>query len=305
MNSSPVAEVPAFHTLWTAPSRARGVAYEFTPWEVVTAVLSVRSWQRFHGPVRLYTDDAGAHQLDRLGLLDLYADVSTDLDDVTPYDVDPVVYYTGGKLVALAAERAPVAMLDLDLFLLSSVDTTCADFVFAHVERATGDIYPPLERLPGTDRVAGTPPDLAANTALAVFNNERHRAAFTTAARTFMRGNADPAGCAPVALPAFCEQRLVLCEAERLGLSYAPVTPAVWDPRERAWSGDTRRAPFHHTWIRKRLLARDPLRQARYVRRLVTEVARNWPADLDRLTALASLAPAVAEVRSRGPVSGP
>ncbi|MEU9510045.1 hypothetical protein AB0D32_27620 [Micromonospora sp. NPDC048170] len=307
MSDVPTARVPAFHTLWTAPSRAQGATHEFAPWEIVTTVLSVRSWQRFHGPVGLHTDHDGARLLDRLGLLDLYADVAEDLSGIAADDIDPVVYYTGGKLVALAAERAPVAMLDLDLFLLRAVDTTRADFVFAHRERANGDIYPPLDRLPGAGRVTGTPPDWAANTSLAVFNDDRHRAAFTATAARFMRGNADPAGCDPVALPAFCEQRLVLLEADRLGLTCAPVIPAVWDPQRRDWSGDTTGVPFRHTWFRKSMLAIDPVWQARYVRQLVTEVSRHWPADLDRLAAIAPLAPAVAAVRDRAPdpVPGP
>ncbi|MEU6077260.1 hypothetical protein [Micromonospora sp. NPDC047074] len=305
MSDVPAAGVPAFHTLWTAPSRARGARHEFAPWEIVTTVLSVRSWQRFHGPVRLHTDHDGARLLDGLGLLDIYADVTEDLSGIDPGDIDPVVYYTGGKLVALAAERAPVAMLDLDLFLVRPVDTARADFVFAHRERANGDIYPPLDRLPGADRIAGTPPDWAANTALAVFNDDRHRAAFTATAARFMRGNADPAGCAPVALPAFCEQRLVLVEADRLGLTCAPVIPAVWDPLLRDWSGDTSGVPFRHTWFRKRVLAGDPAWQDRYVRQLVTVLGRHWPADLDRLAAIAPLARAVARVRDRDPVPGP
>ncbi|WP_439427671.1 hypothetical protein [Micromonospora sp. LA-10] len=288
--------MPAFHTLWTAPGRARSDHHTIPPWEVVTILLSVRSWQRFHGPVRLHTDAHGAHVLDRLGLLDLYADVDTALDGIDPGEIDPVVYFTGGKLVALSAERAPVAMLDLDLFLLAPLALGGADFVFAHKEFARGDVYPPVERLPGADRVvAGVPVrDWAANTAVAVFHDDAHRAAFTDAAMRFMRGNAAPAGLNPVALPAFCEQRLVLVEADRLGLSHAAVVPAVWDPPRRGWSGDTAGGPFHHTWIRKRMLAHDRTYRARYLLRLVTEVARHYPADLDRLAPIDELTPIVA-----------
>ncbi len=293
--------VPAFHTLWTAPSRARSLDHTVPSWEVVTILLSARSWQRFHGPVRLHTDEHGAEVLDRLGLLDLYDGVDTSLEAVDPGEIDPVVYFTGGKLVALAAERAPVAMLDLDLFLLSPLELTGADFVYAHREFARGDVYPPLTRLPGAQRAAAGVParDWAANTAVAVFHDEAHRAAFTAAAMRFMRGNADPLDLDPVALPAFCEQRLVLVEADRLGRSTAAVVPAVWDPPRRGWSGSTAGAPFHHTWVRKRLLPYDAPQRERYLLRLVREVAQHHPEDLHRLTRTAELAPIVTEVAAQ------
>lgn len=238
--------------------------------------------------------------LDALGLLDLYDEVRPSLQAVDPVAVDPVIYYTGGKIVALAAEDAPVAMVDLDLFLREPLPLGTADFLFAHWETTDSDTYPAADRLPGAQRfIDGAPPlpERACNTAVAVFGDERHLRAFTDAALSFMDGNADPGDLPPVALPAFCEQRLVLREAARLGIRVAPVMPGMWNSRDSVWIGPSPEKYFHHTWHHKRSLANYHRHRDAYCLRLLVELALRYPGEIPRLRRIPSLAPYFAAAR--------
>jgi len=280
---------PAIHTLWTAPHAARDPGrdgYRMPLAELLTLVLSVRSWQEFHGPVHLYTDERGLAAVASAGLDGIYDRLCVSLDGIDTKAIDPIVYYTGAKLVALAAETAPVAMLDLDLYLRRPVPIG-AGFTFAHWELANSAIYPPPELVPGALPFLDVPvPPRACNTAVAVFVDEAHRAAFVRAALSFMEHNASPADLHPTSMPAFCEQRLVLIEAIRARTPVAPVVDTMWDSQACAWVGPPPVDAFHHTWFHKRWLASDRKLYASYCRKLLDQLRERYPADCERVQSI-------------------
>ena len=80
----------AIHVNWTKPyfekHRLRGHGFESTKnlksstytqldYQILYTILSIVSWKKHNGPIKLYTDSIGAAFYQRFGLLDLYDEV--------------------------------------------------------------------------------------------------------------------------------------------------------------------------------------------------------------------------------------
>ncbi|MEU8620495.1 hypothetical protein [Streptomyces sp. NPDC048623] len=305
-------ELPAVHVNWTGPFRAglrraragaRPREYGFPAEEILTCVHSALAWRQFHGPVHLTTDALGAAWVREQGLDVLYDTVDTALDTLDDLDLNPVVYFTGGKYPAVRDRTAPFALLDTDLYLrrpLTGLDQ--GGFRFAHWESVDNPVYPEPDTLPnraGADLsrwVFDTP---ATNMAVAVFLDEHHRAAFAEAALEYACGNGGPAPGEPVARPAFAEQRLAPAVARALGVSLRPVASGFWLVEEERWDGTPPTADFHHTWNLKAALRRDPDLRRAYLRLLLEELLSRFPDSAQLLygvPALKPLAPLVVAV---------
>ncbi|WP_174514468.1 hypothetical protein [Streptacidiphilus jiangxiensis] len=261
------------------------------------------AWRRLHGPVELATDSLGAAWFREQGLDVLYDRIDTDLDELDDLALDPVVYFTGGKYLAVRRRTAPFALLDLDLYLrrpLPGLDGK--GFVFAHWESVGNAVYPePAELLGRSGADLGgmrfdTP---ATNMAVAAFLDEEHRAAFAEAALGYALANGGPAPLHPVARAAFAEQRLAPAVARRLGTPLRPAGDGFWLVEEERWDGPAPVELFHHTWNLKAVLRNVPDLRAGYTRQLIEELLWRHPESLDlllRVPALAALAPVVRAV---------
>ncbi len=297
------------HINWTAPyffwRRRRGRRrYELDEVHILTTVLSALSWRRFHGPIWLYTDRAGADCYDRLGLIDLYRHVDDQvLAAIDPRSIDPGVYFAAGKLFVYRAAPLPFVALDTDLVLrrpLPALETT--DVLFAHWEVRSRRVYPGRSSLP-------RPPGFvfprawkwsmhAMNCAILGLADETHRRSYADLAIRYMTANRLPAGVDVVAPMVFAEQRILAMESERLRVRYRPVVSARWVSRDRTWVRGDRtwslRSPivesaFHHTWIMKYQELQDPAIRRRYCLALIAWLAHEYPRELDRLERIPQL----------------
>ncbi|MFE9427307.1 hypothetical protein ACFYNO_30545 [Kitasatospora sp. NPDC006697] len=323
-------DLTALHVNWTGPFRAglrraregggRRV-YGFPPEEVLSCVHSALAWREHHGPIELVTDELGAAWCREQGLAGLYERIDTGLDALDGMDLDPVVWFTGAKYLAVRDRPAPFVLLDTDLYLrrpLAGLDRGGAQrkgFWFAHWESVDNAVYPPPEELPnraGADLSRWLFDTPATNMAIAAFLDEDHRAGFAQAALGFALGNGGPAPGEPVARPAFAEQRLAPAVARTLGVPLHPVAEGFWLVEEERWDGPAPVADFHHIWNLKAALRRHPELHGPYLRQLLAELLWRFPDTaglLARIPALAGLrpllAPTLAALEQHGPLTDP
>lgn len=283
--SAPDQRIPGIHANWTAP---RGSGEVLRTEELITMVLSALTWRRFHGPITLFADSRTVDFLGEREMLDIYHEVRTaEIDAIDPRQFSPELYFNLSKLVALRASTAPVAVIDLDLFLRRPLPRIGPnDFVFAHYELPNSAAYPPLSQLPNPNRVefpGWQDSSLVCNTALAAFGSQRHLDDFLDLAMAYIAGNNQDAPVDHVARLLFAEQRLAPYTAHRNGVELTPLSDSAWDNRQFRWGRGEPGPAFHHTWHRKRLFPSDRTRD-RYCVRLVRELLATFP-EAERLLA--------------------
>ncbi|MGW3369811.1 DUF6734 family protein [Streptosporangium canum] len=295
--------VPALHVNWTGPHRAglrrhRDRVLENGPYgmpveEILTCVHSAHAWRSFHGGVELVTDELGASYAAAQGLDALYDRIDTSLDALDTLDVDPLFYFAAGKSYAARLRAAPFAVVDTDLYLRRPVDgLERGGFVFAHWESVGNAVYPPVPEVPnqaGLDLSRWTFDTPAANMAVSVFLDDRHRAEYAEASMAFMTGNAGPSDTAPIVRQTFAEQRIAPAVARSLGVDLRPVTERFWIVETEEWDGPSYADRFHHTWNQKRLLRQFPELRPAYWRYLLEDLLWRFPGTGDLLLSVPAL----------------
>jgi hypothetical protein len=231
--------VTYFHVLWTQPQLNPSLAPEaqdllLWDFEILTWLLSALEARR-HGLLKLVTDSRGAQAAEKAGLAALYsAGVSTALDEL-PKELDPAIFWAGGKLYAYRAVEAPCVCMDLDAVLWQPVRPV-SPVMGLHSERKDWLWYHNDQELfeglgfagPGWNW------DLDPfNTGAVYLGNAEAARLYTDTAISFMERcsramTADPSLRKPFhAAMLFAEQRLLPMCAHRLGIAVAPLTSVV------------------------------------------------------------------------------
>ncbi len=110
-----------FHSFWMAPQRdgtnpADRIPMRLDDYEALTWLASALAAKQL-GPVRLITDDGGLEFVRRVGLDRVYdGGISTALNAV-PDDIDPLLFWTAGKIFAWTLIDEPAVQLDPDAIL--------------------------------------------------------------------------------------------------------------------------------------------------------------------------------------------
>jgi hypothetical protein len=290
--------IRGLHVNWTLPRKIRrdsdATGYVPGPDEIVTSIHSALSWNKFHGPIDMSTDDDGAAWLEHSGLADLYRTIEVGpLQSIDPGIIDPLVYPTLGKVVALESATSPVAFLDTDFYLMRpAVGLESAGFVFTHFETVDNFVYPPAMLVPDANGAIDAAWDFtlpAANTSFAFFGSNHHRNAFVEKAMSYSRCNNLESDLYPWVRPCFAEQRISVFEASRLGVYYRPLVEAVWSPSQRRWAGRVVRDLYHHTWSDKDRILTDPGFARFFIDLQVAELLRQFPSARSRVLKLKDL----------------
>lgn len=81
------------------------------------AILSAKMYTKF--PIKLITDKIGLEYYSKIGLIDLFDEVDTNLLETINlnYDINPSQFWTSGKIISICNEKPPFLFLDLDLIL--------------------------------------------------------------------------------------------------------------------------------------------------------------------------------------------
>lgn len=136
----------AIHSCWTKPFFVRGgKEFSFEDFEILTMILSALVWRKNGGSISMQTDEVGAEYfVDRK--IDTIWDggIALSLSDIPP-ELDPFLFWAGGKLWALRAMNEPVAMIDTDMIVWKSMDfIKDKEIAVAHRERINPAVYPDI-----------------------------------------------------------------------------------------------------------------------------------------------------------------
>ena len=259
---------------------------------------SALQWRRTNSPVTLYTDLPMKNYLEKLGILNYWDDVDTDVLEtfyIENPDINYTAFWSAPKFACYLANTAPFICLDTDLIVWKYLKfDRNLDFAFAHYETVErGDIsYPPLSKI-------NTPKDFkilkhsnekfrhfALNMSLCYFGNEKFKQEFAEKALEFMRRNnveAKERYAVPELL--YAEQRLPLAILLKRKLKFAPIIDAVWSPKQfrliqsefnHNWffsDLNYGNAPWTHVWFHKKYLAQNIEANTEYCEKLREKIA--------------------------------
>ena len=261
-----------FYSLWTRPSgEGEDKDFAMQDYELACLLLSVASYERYNGRTRLYADKrAGAFFMER-GLEEVF---SRGICEFTvPDDIDPKVFWAGGKLYALRLEEMPSVMVDTDLIIWKSLGRQLKDKSVAviHREELNPAIYPD----PGSFRMKqgyAFPGSWdfnirPANTAMLYIKDNDFRDCYVEEAVRFMRSieHTEDNLCPMV----FAEQRILpMCAAQR-GLSIYSFCDRLEGLREQDM--------FTHLWGHKNVFKFNMDERRSFIRRCLLRLERDFP----------------------------
>ena len=263
----------AFHVFWTKPSLQRNFGkIEVPVYERLVWILSALNWKKANGSMGIVTDSVGIEWLSRNGMLNLYDDIRSDLDDMPP--VDPELFWAAGKLRALKERRLPCVILDTDMIIWKGLDAVLkAEITVSHFEEINSGTYPDLRSNPFCSACefpeewdwAVSP----ANTSFLYFPAEaaRIREKYIRQAFLFM-SEVDAQAFDPVQFMCFVEQRLLSMISNAAGMKVKSLLD--FDRLEEQNIAT-------HLWGYKRILKSDPAECDAFCRRCIKRIQSDFP----------------------------
>ena len=246
--------IKGIHILSTAPSStSSGAIFSLDSLEVASITLSALLWKKHNGTIRLYTDSLGASFFERNHLLDLWdAGVDLSVIESMPTNINQHAFWAAAKIFALKDAKAPVAMIDNDLFiwkeLPESVINSCLTVL--HPEDLW-DCYVSKEKLSiplgYSFNEAWDWNVKPFNTAFAFFSDEPFKNDYTSEAIRFMMDNQGE-NEVPSSQMVFAEQRILAMCAKAMNI---PVCFLAEDPFELS------NKLFTHIWGAKAITRRN------------------------------------------------
>lgn len=262
----------AFHSFWSLPNTSRNYGeIGFPDFELLTAMLSVFTWKKHSGSIKMITDSRGAAYFKSIGLGSLWDEIDTSLDEMDE-GVDPIFFWAAGKLHALKSMELPCVMLDTDIIFWKKPELSDEfDVIAAHDEALADWIYPNPNNFWFKDGYRF--PEQwdfslkAANTAFLYMKNEEFRDTYVNAAQDFFR-HVYTEGLSPTSAMCFGEQRILpMCaKAEGVKLGYLM--------RQEELS---RQDYVTHTWGLKQVLSTSWRVREELCMRMVSRIMKDFP----------------------------
>lgn len=206
----------AIHIASFAPSAAKGkssaAAEDF---DLYCTALSALYWRRLNGKITLCCDSRFAEYYEKLGITDIWDEVRICVKDDLE-GINPLMFWAGGKLLALREMSAPVVMLDTDFIVWKKLEFG-SEIIAAHRENISEGIYPPLSFFKTKQHIIPNFSEdvLPLNTAFFYVPNNDFKEFYTSQAISFMKCAED---CADfLKYMVFAEQRMAAMCAEYTG----------------------------------------------------------------------------------------
>jgi len=270
--------VKAVHILSTLPS---GEGFRPAFFEVAAMSLSAILWKKYNGEILLYTDDRFYEYIKNNGLVNLWDRIDHSLFQSLPTTIDWSIFWAGAKLFALRNEKAPVVMLDTDLFIWQDIRELYQNYQLITLHREDLiDCYLPKNELTVADGYA-YPEGLdwsirPCNTAFAYFAGNEFKDLYVREAIRFMKGNTLKTNDGNARM-VFAEQRLLAMLACREGVDIETI---IGDP----FSADNR--VFTHLWGAKVLARSNPIQRHRLEKAILMKIEAISPSVYDKLLEL-------------------
>lgn len=258
----------AIHILSFAPARAKGrQEIHADDFDLYCMALSALTWRRYNGSITLCCDNYYADYCDKLGLNDIWNDINVCVADDLE-GINPLMFWAGGKLLALREISAPVAMIDTDLIIWKTLSFG-EELIAAHREDISDNIYPPLSFFRTRGHIL---PDfsesvLPLNTAFLYVPDNDFKEFYTSQAISFMK-SAVPCGDF-LKYMVFAEQRLVAMCADYTG---TPVRTLLDKDRLFYPQSDVT-----HLWGAKQAMRDHPEMRADFLNKCRARLKKDFP----------------------------
>jgi hypothetical protein len=273
----------AFNVNWTAPFILNNKSdYFVEDFDILTTILSVLKWKEKNGSIKLYTDSVGFSYFEKIGILSLW-DLGFDNDTLNyaNKNINPRVFWAAGKLMALANEKCPIFMIDLDFIVWEKIPTPNNPLVVIHREDLIEDVYPSKEYLITPDNyyfdnsLSWFEP--ACNTAFVYFNDLTLKDYYVSEAFRYMVNNEADDRIIPMV---FAEQRLLAMCAKKLNISID-----CFQPNPFGFSNIF----FTHIWGLKSRLKRSSVLRNIFCKRCINRIIHDFPEQVELLFNIPSL----------------
>ncbi len=239
----------AIHIASSAPAFAKGKnTFSAEDFDLYCTVLSALCWRKFNGNITLCADSVCAEYYRRIGISDVWNDIKVCVADDLE-GIDPLMFWAGGKLLALREVSAPVVMMDTDFIVWKTLEFG-SEIIAAHREDISDGIYPPLSYFRTNGHII---PDfseevLPLNTAFFYVPDNDFKEFYTSQAISFMK-SAERCG-EFLKYMVFAEQRLAAMCAD---YTSAPVKTLLNKDELFRPQGD-----FTHLWGAKQAMRHHP-----------------------------------------------
>ena len=258
----------AIHIASSAPAFAKGkTAVAVEDFDLYCAVLSALCWRKFNGDITLCCDSRFAEYYRSLGITDIWNSINVCIADDLE-GINPLMFWAGGKLLALREVTAPVVMIDTDFIVWKKLEFG-RELIAAHRENISDGIYPHLDFFNVGNHVI---PDfsetvLPLNTAFLYLPDNDLKEFYTGQAIAFMKSAAD---CGDyLKYMVFAEQRLIAMCADYTG---TPVKTLLDKDELFFPQGD-----FTHLWGAKQAMRDHPELRGDFLERCRRRLHSEFP----------------------------
>lgn len=178
----------AIHIASFAPSAAKGKREPAVEdFDLYCTAISALQWRKNGGSITMCCDNAFAEYYRRIGFSEVWDDIDVCVADDLE-GIDPLMFWAGGKLLALREADAPVVMLDTD-FIVWDNPVFGGEIIAAHRENISDGIYPQLSFFQTRGHIL---PDLSEdvlplNTAFLYIPDNDFKEFYTSQAIAFMK----------------------------------------------------------------------------------------------------------------------
>ena len=258
----------AIHIISTAPFFAKGgTEFRVEDFDLYCTALSALYWRKLNGRITLCADSKGAEYYHRIGFEPLWDEIRVCVPDDLD-GIDPLMFWAGGKLLALAKVEAPVAMVDTDFIVWKELSFG-EEIIAAHREELMPDVYPPLSYLSAEGHII---PDfredvLPLNTAFLYLPDNDFKEFYTSQAIAFMKSAKKCPD--PLCHMVFAEQRLIAMCADYTG---TPVKTLL-DKNHLYFPQDG----FTHLWGAKQVMRDNPPLRADFLEKCRNRLVSEFP----------------------------
>lgn len=260
----------AFHIFSSAPFFAKNKGRELTidKTEIYCTVLSALSWREKNGSIIMITDKKGEQLFRNIGIADIWDDIDSSLE-MDSEEIDPVMFWAGGKLIALQKYPAPCVMIDTDFIVWDKLQFD-NKLIAAHEEYLNPSVYPDVTTF---DMDNYTFPDgldyslPALNTAFLYMPDEDFKQYYTAQAITFMKRAKK--GGDYLTYMVFAEQRLLPMLCKKCGIEYK----TLLDKDELFLPQNS----YTHLWGAKQAMRDDKEQYDRFIASCIRRIEKSYP----------------------------
>lgn len=242
-------------------------------------LLSILSWKKFQGPIKLYTNHNYLDDLKKWKL-DQYYDSISILEDPSE-EINQKTYWAWDKILVANKNKPPFVMVDNDLWISKKLNfDNNFELVGYHFENFDDSVdnstYPKFkEKVPDSMKFRWNEKILPINCALCFINNEKLLTEWFSSAKEIAKRNPLPWNENLSSNMCFIEQRLLPMITDELGMKtksliqhkynsqlLGVLNGSEWTPPAYEWDSQLKEefSSISHIWGLKNYLELDSLR---------------------------------------------